>query len=665
MNIKSLRYYIDNNLEDEGIKEIYKKRILMKEQSIDKLNELEIYATKKQRHRMACVIYKMMILTNEDERKLADEIYFTDTSLDGNTYHLAAKHNNMYLFYKANEYKENINLFDSDGKPPIYYSIKNGYTKMVKSFINHRANINKRIDECGTLLNYAVSLDNIEIAELLLIYGVDVNEQFGYSSTVLFTAVEQNNIEMVKMLFKYGVNLNSVDYFNNIALKYAIDKGFTEMAKLLIDHNSNLLYTSYLSIPYKPINRNLSLFQYISLVSLDLVKYLINKGYRFDLSFLISDFEYIYQNPVYYYQKKCLQYYICNNRLDIAKNFVNEEVVNFEYDSKTILQIAKEHNDIDLIMLLEKLGAKETYTNKICILIEYCGDLDVMHSALLLGADINQMDKFNRTPMHASIRVENPFDNFNVQLTDFLIKNNIDLNAIDENDKSALDYLFEEGKIEYASMLLLYGAEIPNRYGESYLFEMVRLNKYNEIKKYDFMYEYDEYDNLEDSLLIIALKYKHTRLAIYIINRGANIDKCNKAGKCALYYAIIYGMTMVVEALINKDVFTDIDINGISILDYALYNNMTGIAVLLINTGNSITKNSLFIATKQNNYRAVNALTKRGIDLNAIDTEGNTAMHYSALDNNSNIFYHLESNYGDVHIKNHNNKSAHELLNFL
>jgi len=93
-----------------------------------------------------------------------------------------------------------------------------------------------------TLLQMALSFQNIKIVNILLNKNINLNNQEKeYGIIALHQSIIINNIEITNTIIKNGANINLQDIYGNSPLMYAINENNLEIIKLFIDYD-NLNY---------------------------------------------------------------------------------------------------------------------------------------------------------------------------------------------------------------------------------------------------------------------------------------------------------------------------------------------------------------------------------------------------------------------------------------
>jgi uncharacterized protein len=108
-------------------------------------------------------------------------------------------------------------------------------TPVVKTLLDHKADVNARTNEGDTTLYWAVDQRMENVARLLIERGADVNVMNGRRGTPLGQAVGKGNVRLVKMLLERGADPNKADDFYGLPLVRAAGrKADTEVMRVLI-----------------------------------------------------------------------------------------------------------------------------------------------------------------------------------------------------------------------------------------------------------------------------------------------------------------------------------------------------------------------------------------------------------------------------------------------
>ncbi|ACN83091.1 ankyrin repeat-containing protein [Brachyspira hyodysenteriae WA1] len=129
--------------------------------------------------------------------------------------------------------------------------VNKGNIKETENIIKkYNVDLNHYYDENYTLLAYAVTNDNMEMAKLLLKYKADVNApSYEGMSALILSVIYHKNIEMVKLLLSYGADINQKCDLEGNALFYALDyytKENIEIGKIFKFANKRLMLIYYI-----------------------------------------------------------------------------------------------------------------------------------------------------------------------------------------------------------------------------------------------------------------------------------------------------------------------------------------------------------------------------------------------------------------------------------
>ncbi|MGB8367216.1 MAG: ankyrin repeat domain-containing protein, partial [Candidatus Babeliales bacterium] len=85
----------------------------------------------------------------------------------------------------------------------------------------------------------AVSLENIELATLLIEHNANVNRQGRHGRTALMEASERGNAKLATLLIKHKADVNPQDNFGETALMGAAQRYNKDIVKLLLENGAN------------------------------------------------------------------------------------------------------------------------------------------------------------------------------------------------------------------------------------------------------------------------------------------------------------------------------------------------------------------------------------------------------------------------------------------
>lgn len=141
----------------------------------------------------------------------------------------------------------NLEGIKKDYNEILYWAVYKNNFKDVKEAISKGADANNSLGRDESLLNFALTNKNKEIAQYLIDNGANVNWKGQSGETILFIQTRYGNVEMVKLLIDNGANIN-VDVNGTNSFQLALDSGSTEMIKLFIKAGAKTVEGKKLSL---------------------------------------------------------------------------------------------------------------------------------------------------------------------------------------------------------------------------------------------------------------------------------------------------------------------------------------------------------------------------------------------------------------------------------
>lgn len=191
---------------------------------------------------------------------------------------------------KVNEYKGQLNIYNSQHTTPVMWAIYKSDLKMVKLLVSKGADPAMkswmRLDSYlpGSNLVLAAWLGKTDIIDYLVDNGYfDINEpEYKFYNkdlkcawNALQTVAYSNNVEIVRYLVKKGADINALSETdaNRTALLMAIDRGNINTAMELVKLGAD--------VNIRDVYYNSSLEMAINRGEKELVKAIYNKGFKF------------------------------------------------------------------------------------------------------------------------------------------------------------------------------------------------------------------------------------------------------------------------------------------------------------------------------------------------------------------------------------------------
>jgi ankyrin repeat protein len=467
----------------------------------------------------------------------------------------------------------------------LHSSIRNGEIEMVKKIIEKDNSVINATNQAGaTPLIVAASLNHVEICNFLIDNNADLNATSASGSTALQFAALKGQLDLVKKLIEKGAKVNvwnnqgrnSIHYAafsGNIELfKYLEGKGL-DMAPATADGGTMLHWACYGG-------------------NIEMVKYLLNR--EFSLKSVDKD-----GNSV-------LHWASIGNNLEMLKFLVDEKGMDVRMDDHTasnVLQAAASRRNLDGVKYFLSKGFKidEKFENgeSLIHLAGSIGDVDFLKYVIEKGADVNATNNRGSTALNNAVFSGNIealavlMDNGAVlapsickesacassptplhqatwrapNVVEYFIKREVDINTLEDNNKTALHYAFQGDSIRSIKLLCDAGINLnqQDKNGMTALHVGIKRGKLDGIK--------------------LLMKY----------NPEVNITDIS--GKSPLHYAAIKGNNEIIALLLKNKADINIkDIEGNSSLDLAkYYGNAKSAKELAANGAKSFNKSkSLF-----------------------------------------------------------------------
>lgn len=481
-------------------------------------------------------------------------------------------------------------------------------------FVGGKSSLNKMAEnyEVYDAEIYAKKYGDKIIKELVLNYGKDINQTGDEDIGGLYQAIKHNNIKAVKFFIENNANVEIATFDGTTPLVLAIEENKPKIVELLIKEGKANVYGYYFGEDFEkyPIycavkNKNLNMIKILLDNNFDLKR----ESYILSYAMENSDeniVKYLVENgaDMYSYEITALYQAVLN---------LNPKLVEYFLDKGASIENAGK-SDIYGNILMAASGSKFNNNKNISAV-----DLKLLESLSQNSAKIMQMiiDKVNKKLINDSLDRKTPLiiavGNSYIDTAKILIENGANINAVDIEGWSALSYAVNNGDIEIAKLLLTNKAKIK---GELLL----------AIKS----------PIVESSINIMKL----------LIDNKANINYTDENGFNPLNIAIESGDMELTKFLITNGAnVNSLMQDGVSLIGYAIaQNNMDLLQILIENganvnytNGDSWADTPLMTSSRLGLDNVVRILLTRNADINAVDMNGNTALHTAALNSQLSV----------------------------
>lgn len=481
-------------------------------------------------------------------------------------------------------------------------------------FVGGKSSLNKMAEnyEVYDAEIYAKKYGDKIIKELVLNYGKDINQTGDEDIGGLYQAIKHNNIKAVKFFIENNANVEIATFDGTTPLVLAIEENKPKIVELLIKEGKANIYGYYYGEDFEKY----PIYCAVKNKNLNMIKILLNNNFN------LKEENYI------------LSYAMENSDENIIKYLVENGADMYSYEITALYQAVLNLNPklveyfLDKGASIEKAGGTDVYGN---IMMAAAGskfnnsndkspvDLTLLEKSAENSAKIMQMiiDKVDKKLINDSLEGKTPLiiavGNSYIDTAKILIENGANINEVDFEGWSALSYAVNNGDIEIAKLLLTNKAKIKDELllaikspiAESRI-DMIKLlidNKAN--------INYADDDGFNP--LNIAIESGDMELTKFLITNGANVNSLMQDGVSLIGYAIAQNNMDLLQILIE---------NGANV------NNTNG---------DSWADTPLMTASRLGLDNVVRILLTRNADINAVDINGNTALHTAALNSQLSV----------------------------
>ena len=486
-------------------------------------------------------------------------------------------------------------------------------------FVGGKSSLNKMAENYEVYDSeiYAKRFGDKVIKELVLNYGKDINQTGEEDIGGLYQAIKHNNIKAVKFFIENNANVEIATFDGTTPLVLAIEENKPKIVELLIKEGKANIYGSYAGeeIDKYPI------YCAVKNKNLNMIKILLNNN--FDLKREPSILSYAIENGdeniiKYLVEKGSDVDYTSINGMSVLYDAVlilNPKLVEYLLEKGASIENAGE-TDIYGNIITAAAGSKFNNSND-----KFPVDLEALeksaeNSAKIMETIISKADKNsinftlidNKTPL--IIAVGNSY----LETAKILIENGADVNAVDFEGWSALSYAVNNGDIEIAKLLLTNKSKIKG-----------------------------------ELLLAIKSPIVESRIDMMklLIENGANINYADENEFTPLNIAIETGDMELTKFLITNgaNVNSLMPYGGVNLIGWAISENNMDLLQILIENGANVNNTNgdswagtpLMTASRLGLDNVVRILLSRNADINAVDMNGNTALHTAALNSQLSV----------------------------
>lgn len=373
--------------------------------------------------------------------------------------------------------KHSIILSDTDRLELLFEASERGYVNLIKFLRKNGLNINL-VYNSRTALEVAKNLETFNILSNL---GARTYLQ------TLEVMIRRGNVEIVRRIF---------EYWGSKAKKYglmskAINSGSSEMVQLLLDNGGEIEEWYY---------SESSLDEAIRLGFKDIAKILLKHGATFKLSTFRNALLNGQTATVNFMLELGYKISVCDLIGLLEKGSTSVNSVKFlidhgaKVDDSNALSPALQYSSTEIVKYLVEMGAKIKEEHIKDALMS--GSREKLEYILSFGVKIN-------TEQTSSLVNYIQYDKYD-ELLPFLIDAGLDVNLVDENDRTILMNACRGGNIESVRLLIDKGADV------------------NALSKYGW------------SALMFACKHGKPETIRILVDAGADVNASNGAASVSM-----------------------------------------------------------------------------------------------------------------------------------
>lgn len=611
--------------------------------------------------------------------------------------------------------KENFNILDEEGSTILINAVRDAPISVIKQLLNIKdgkgnplVDINAKDKDGNTALLIAAKGENIENMRLLLSKGADVNAQNNDKETALLIAVKSKDDKKIELLMKYDFdeivnskykkNLSAVEKHID-AIRRKIEKKYLRLAQAMIycgkSEKSKMELKEALN-NWKEINapvmgQGLTPLMYAAES---------NKSSAAEVLLTFKDIDVNLQwkgdNGT------ALALAAAKGHDDIVNLLLGHEDIQINLankDGNTPLFYAVHSEKGSVVSDLIKHGADVNYQDRLGNTPIMCalslGFVDILNELINAKANLNLKNNNGRTPLMflaAKIYLDNEIisgDHALKMLKILLGQDNIDVNAQDNDGKTALIIAAGEGKIKVVNELVgckKVKLDVVNNKGNNAIMEAAQNNRADivwELLKQEYFRKNINYKNKEGrSLLLIAAVEGYTGLADLLLKQKddkdsliVDIDTQNAYGSTPLMIALSKDHLGIANKLLDQDKIdvTLVDQFKQTSLMFSVYKGTYSITKKIleripadlrktyVNVKSLNQLTAIEAAVCNNNAKMVELLLKYGADVNT-KFEDETMLMFAARNGFTKIVRLLLDAGADVNIKNNAKETALDIV---
>ncbi|XP_065343624.1 uncharacterized protein LOC135941815 [Cloeon dipterum] len=161
---------------------------------------------------------------------------------DGKTaLHYAAEEGNLGIAQQLLSQRANVLLKDHNGWTALHYAILTNNQVLVQKLIESGADIDSKTKRGETALHLTAYKGYTELTQKLIDCGANVNLKNNHGLTCLNFATVNRDQDLLKILLKNNAHVNAESqFFGQTALHHAAIQNYPEILEMLVDHDADV-----------------------------------------------------------------------------------------------------------------------------------------------------------------------------------------------------------------------------------------------------------------------------------------------------------------------------------------------------------------------------------------------------------------------------------------
>lgn len=408
----------------------------------------------------------------------------------------AVMRNDCSYIIKYYEDGFDINITDNKNENLVHKAARNNYYEVVDLLLKLKVNVNAQNRYDDTPLHLAVQFRNAEVVERLLFEQAKVNAKNKKGVAPLHIAAANGKEEILNSLLDHGAKLNISDLNGMKPIHHGVKSGKRVIIRTLLNNGASLVEVddrknNVLHHACKAGNDDLIIFILRHMMisdsknifgetplhiaarncSITGIKALVNAGFNIQAkndagltpievangASKLENYEFLINySRSQDYKEKSLKYSlhdaVCRGDYEyVLQEVTSTNVNNFDYYGKSLMYYAIIFNNIRIVKLLYKKGARidhiDEYNQSALLIAIYSENYDIIKFLLDHKANVNEIF-YGRSYLYRAI-LRNDYE-----MVKLLIDNKADVNYIDDKHITIYSYAMEYASDEIIEFLL-------------------------------------------------------------------------------------------------------------------------------------------------------------------------------------------------------------------